>query len=132
MIKSCEGSDRAISSRRLHCITAAIILSSSRHLSTETCDAEAEGFLADKAKALKDRLVRQLGELVMATGADALDPDLMAEALLDAVEMKDAATKEGWRANGTAFFRGRARKSAPRSASNAEGALTLDGGAASG
>lgn len=66
--------------------------------------------LADKAKALKDRRVRQLGELVMATGADALDADLMAGALLDAVAMKDATTKEGWRTNGAAFFLGRARK----------------------
>ena len=87
--------------------------------------------LADKAKALKDRRVRQLGELVMATGADALDADLMAGALLDAVAMKDATTKEGWRTNGAAFFRGRARKSAPRSARDLGGASPHEGGAAS-
>ncbi|WP_375392011.1 conjugal transfer protein TraD [uncultured Sphingomonas sp.] len=88
--------------------------------------------LADKAKALKNRRVRQLGELVMATGADALDAELMAGALLDAVAMKDAATKEGWRTNGATFFRGLARKSAPRSARDSEGARPLDGGTASG
>ena len=88
--------------------------------------------LAGKAKALKDRRVRQLGELVTVTGADALDADMIAGALLNAVAMKDAATKEGWRTSGAAFFRGRARKSAPRSARNAEGALPLDGGATSG
>ena len=35
--------------------------------------------LADKAKAIKERRVRQLGELVAATGADALDADMLAE-----------------------------------------------------
>ena len=88
--------------------------------------------LADKAKALKDRRVRQLGELVMATGADALDPDTIAGALLDAAGTNDVATKEGWRTNGATFFRGRARKSAPRSARDSEGARPLDGGTASG
>ena len=41
--------------------------------------------LADKAKALKEKRVRQLGELVAATGADALDADLLVGALLGAV-----------------------------------------------
>ena len=61
--------------------------------------------LADKARQLKERRVRQLGELVMATGADALDADLLAGALLDAADTKDEATKEGWRKAGAAFFR---------------------------
>ena len=87
--------------------------------------------LADKAKALKDRRVRQLGELVMATGADALDADLVAGALLDAVAMKDATTKEGWRTNGATFFRSRTRRPAPRSARDLEGASPREGGAAS-
>ena len=52
--------------------------------------------LAGKAKALKERRVRQLGELVTATGADALDADILAGALLHAVTVKGAATKEGW------------------------------------
>jgi len=87
--------------------------------------------LADKAKAIKERRVRQLGELVAATGADALDADLLAGALLDAVAMKDAATKEGWRKAGAAFFRGKQRKPAPRSERQPEGALPLQGGTAS-
>ncbi|HWJ69566.1 MAG TPA: conjugal transfer protein TraD [Sphingobium sp.] len=87
--------------------------------------------LADKAKALKERRVRQLGELVAATGADALDADLLAGALLDAVASKDAATGEGWRKAGTGFFRGKQRKPAPRSEQQSEGALSLEGGAAS-
>ncbi len=87
--------------------------------------------LADKAKVIKERRVRQLGELVAATGADALDAELLAGALLDAVASKDAATREGWRRAGLAFFQRAARKPAPRSERDAEGALPLEGGAAS-
>lgn len=87
--------------------------------------------LGDKAKALKGRRARQLGELVAATGADALDADLLAGALLGAVAMQDGATREGWRKVGAAFFHGRPRKSAPRSERQPEGALPLDGGAVS-
>jgi len=87
--------------------------------------------LADKAKALKERRVRQLGELVTATGADALDAELLAGVLLDAVASKDVATREDWRKAGAAFFRGKMRKPAPRSERHAEGALPLQGGAAS-
>jgi hypothetical protein len=87
--------------------------------------------LADKAKTLKERRVLQLGELVAATGADALDADLLAGVLLNAVAMKDAAIKEGWRKAGAAFFRSKQRKAAPRSERNPDGALPLEGGAAS-
>ena len=87
--------------------------------------------LADKAKAIKERRVRQLGELVAATGADALDTDLLAGALLDAVANKNAATTEGWRKAGAAFFHRKARQPAPRSEQQPEGALPLEGGAAS-
>jgi len=87
--------------------------------------------LADKAKALKERRVRQLGELVAATGADALDADLLAGALLDAVAMKDAATKEGWRKAGAAFFHGKQREPAPQSERQRTSALPLEGSAAS-
>lgn len=87
--------------------------------------------LTDKAKALKERRVRQLGELVTATGADALDADLLAGALLHAVTMKDAATREGWRKAGAAFFLGRTRQPAGGSAGQQGGALPLDGNAAS-
>ncbi len=86
--------------------------------------------LADKTKAIKERRVRQLGELVAATGADALDADMLAGALLHAATVKDAATKEGWRKAGAAFFQGKARQPAPRSDQRPEGALPLDGGAA--
>lgn len=87
--------------------------------------------LADKAKLLKERRVRQLGELVAATEADALDADLLAGALLDAVASKDAATREGWRKAGAAFFRGKQRKPAPRPDGQPESALPLEGGTVS-
>jgi hypothetical protein len=64
--------------------------------------------LADKARALKERRVRQLGELVISTGGDALEPDVLAGALLDAATSSDNVAKEGWRARGTAFFQGKA------------------------
>jgi len=69
--------------------------------------------LADKAKELKERQVRQFGELVVATGADALDADLLAGALLEATATIDQATREGWRKRGAAFFHP-ARRSAAR------------------
>jgi len=64
--------------------------------------------LADKARALKERRVRQLGELVIATCSDALEPDILAGALLDAANNADGTTKEGWRTRGAAFFQGKA------------------------
>ncbi len=60
--------------------------------------------LADKARALKERRVRQLGELVIATGGDTLEPEVLAGALLDAASTSDGPTKEDWRARGAAFF----------------------------
>lgn len=87
--------------------------------------------LADKAKRLKERRVRQLGELVIATGADALDADVLAGALLGAATMKDANAKEAWRKVGAGFFQRTARKAAPRSEQQPDGILPLEGGAAS-
>ena len=87
--------------------------------------------LADKAKQLKERRVRQLGELVAATGADALDPDLLAGALLHAATMKDVATREGWRKAGAAFFQAKARTPVRGAERQPGGALPLSGGAAS-
>lgn len=62
--------------------------------------------LADKTRALKERRVRQLGELVTATGADVLDADVLAGALLAAMATNDLVTREEWRKAGEAFFRG--------------------------
>lgn len=93
-------------------------------------DAELKA-LADKAKLLKERRVRQLGELVIATGADVLDADMLAGALLGAVATKDAGTKEAWRRAGAVFFRGKERKPAPRTGQGPEGTLPFGRGAAS-
>jgi hypothetical protein len=72
--------------------------------------------LDDKAKQLKVRKRDQLGELVIATGADALPIEQLAGALLLAVEATDGSTKEGQRTRGAAFFRAKsgARQSAHR------------------
>ena len=65
--------------------------------------------LTEKAKLLKSRKVLQLGELVIATGADALDPETLTGALLGVVKTKDAKEREAWRASGAAFFQRQSR-----------------------
>lgn len=61
--------------------------------------------LADKAKSLKARKISQLGELVAATGADNLDIEVLAGALIAAVETSgDNEETNGWRQRGSAFF----------------------------
>nr|WP_087576104.1 conjugal transfer protein TraD [Sphingomonas sp. CDS-1] len=87
--------------------------------------------LADKAKALKERRVRQLGELVTATGADALDADILAGALLHVATVKDTVTREGWRKTGAGFFLGKGGKPASGPERGESGTLPLDGSAAS-
>ncbi|MGQ3246475.1 conjugal transfer protein TraD, partial [Sphingopyxis sp.] len=87
--------------------------------------------LAHTAKLLKERRVRQLGELVIATGADALDADMLAGALLGAVAAKDASTKEGWRKAGAGFFQRGPRKAAARPDRGAANDPASDGHAAS-
>ena len=83
-------------------------------------DAELQA-LTGKAKALKTKKQGQLGELVIATGPDALSIEQLAGALIDAVSA-DATRKEVWRKSGAAFFRGggaRARQGAGRNAGGA-------------
>lgn len=77
--------------------------------------------LSDKARALKDRKLVQLGELAMATGADALPVEMLAGAMLAAVQTKDAATREAWRKSGAVFFQRSTRRSANGNAENAGG-----------
>jgi hypothetical protein len=66
--------------------------------------------LEDKARQLKARRLQQLGELVIATGADALPIELLAGALLTTIESPDMVAKEEWRARGAAFFQRPRRK----------------------
>jgi hypothetical protein len=72
-------------------------------------DAELKA-LNERAKQLQQRRVQQFGELVEATGADALDPDALAGALLAAVAESDKGRIADWRKCGAEFFRIRTRK----------------------
>jgi Conjugal transfer protein TraD len=65
--------------------------------------------LAEKAKQLKERRVLQLGELVIGTGADSIDAETLAGALLVIAETTDTARKESWRKRGAAFFQSNSR-----------------------
>ena len=73
-------------------------------------DAELKA-LEDKAKELKARKVQQLGELVIATGADGFSIEELAGALIVMAETKDAAKREAWAKHGQAFFPSKARRS---------------------
>jgi len=68
--------------------------------------------LEDKARDLKSRKVQQLGELVIATGGDALSTDELAGALIVLAETKDAGKREAWAKRGAAFFQVRSRRTA--------------------
>lgn len=87
--------------------------------------------LTDKAAMLKARKVQQLGELVIATNADTVDPETLAGALLDLAETKDPAKREKFRARGATFFREGTRGTGNRLVSNIQGdPAKQDGGAA--
>ncbi len=90
-------------------------------------DAELKA-LEERAKELRTRKLGQLGELVIATGADALDAETLAGALLAAVESKDDAAKEAWRRRGAAFFQRPARRTAGGAGSGASGNAAAQGG----
>ena len=91
-------------------------------------DAELKA-LEDKARELKTRKVQQLGELVIATGADALTAEELAGALVALAETKDAGKREAWTKRGAAFFRGKSRRTASAPDRDADGAPTQSGGA---
>ena len=86
--------------------------------------------LAERAKQLKERRVQQLGELVIATGGDAVNAEMLAGALLSIVETTEAAKRESWRKRGNAFFQGTARKRGEGTEGQRDGARTPDGGTA--
>ena len=93
-------------------------------------DAELKA-LNDRARLLKQRKVQQFGELIEATGADALEPDLLAGALLAAVAQKDKATTSAWSRQGAQFFRDTSRRSSRRAAGDGEGGKATDAGSQS-
>jgi hypothetical protein len=91
-------------------------------------DAELKA-LEDKARGLKTRKVRQLGELVIATGADTLTANELAGALIVLAETKEAGKREVWARRGAAFFQGRSRRSAPATDRDTDGAPVQPGSA---
>jgi DNA-binding protein H-NS len=84
--------------------------------------------LNDKTKALKESKRRQLGELIVATGADALDMETLAGALLTMVGTNDGVQKESWRKRGAAFFRGAVRESPRKAPRDRQSAPSSDSG----
>ncbi|PSO09708.1 MULTISPECIES: conjugal transfer protein TraD [unclassified Sphingobium] len=95
-------------------------------------DAELKA-LGDKARALKAKKVQQFGELVMATGADTLDAEVLAGALLHVIgEAQVAENREAWRSDGAAFFQRRGRKSGKSNAGDGGGTGETPAGGAQG
>lgn len=86
--------------------------------------------LDDKAKRLKARKIQQLGELVVACGADAIPLEQLAGSLLTAASSDDPAMKENWRKRGAAFFQG-TRSDGDGNRRNARSAAAGAGGAQS-
>ncbi len=82
-----------------------------------------------KTRSLRQRKLLHLGELVIATGADALDMDVLVGGLLAMVDATNSDVKEGWRQRGAAFFRGRPRRQT-RAAGGDDGRAAPNGGAA--
>lgn len=68
--------------------------------------------LQERAKALKAQRTMQLGELVEATGADGLDLETLAGALLAAVEQAQGKPEAvaRWTERGAAFFQSGGKK----------------------
>jgi hypothetical protein len=84
--------------------------------------------LEDKARDLKTRKVQQLGELVIATGADTLSTDELVGAMIVLAETKDAGKREAWAKRGATFFQGRSRRTASASERDTGGAQAQPGG----
>src|SRR4051794_41972781 len=88
--------------------------------------------LQDKQRSLKLKRITQFGELVTATGADTLDLETLAGALLDAIERAkaDPSTKEAWQRKGDGFFRRERRAKSNGTRHALSGATNDPGGAA--
>ncbi|WP_175422121.1 conjugal transfer protein TraD [Agrobacterium tumefaciens] len=91
-------------------------------------DAELKA-LDERARELRLRKVLGLGELVIATGADALTVDELAGALVAIAEMKDAGKREAWARRGAAWFRNKSRRSAAANDDDAASGQAQSGGA---
>ena len=97
-------------------------------------DAELKA-LTKRANDLKCRKIQQLGELVMASEADALPIEVLAGVLVTAANEKDGGVREGWRKAGASFFQrtrrasGGARPDRTSAAPNGDGSLPSNSGA---
>jgi hypothetical protein len=116
-----------------HCAGCSTIISPSTLTETtmrkpRDFDAELKA-LGDKARALKSRKVQQLGELVMATGADALNANELAGALIVLAETREAGKREAWARRGATFFQSRSRRNAPTTDRSTDGTPAQPGGA---
>lgn len=83
--------------------------------------------LNDRAKLLRSRKVQQFGELIEATGADVLEPDLLAGGLLAIVAEKNMRITGEWSEAGAAFFRATARRTSRRALSRSEDGKAAEG-----
>jgi len=93
-------------------------------------DAELKA-LNDKARQLKERKVQQLGDLVVATGADVFSIEELAGLLLAGVENKESAARENWRKRGATFFQRSAGNASDSSRRNAGSPSKSDGATSS-
>ena len=91
-------------------------------------DAELKA-LNDKAKQLKTKKQGQLGELVIACGADALNAEELAGVLLAAISNTDTTRREAWRKRGVAFFQGAGKQAGNSTGSDQSGASSDPGSA---
>ena len=83
-------------------------------------DAELKA-LNEKAAMLKNRKVQQLGELVIATGADTLSIEELAGALVTVAATKEPQKREAWATKGQTFFQGKTRKTGNRTKGDNQG-----------
>lgn len=92
-------------------------------------DAELKA-LQERQKLLRSRRTVQLGELVIATGADALDAETLAGAFVEVVaRARDPEVVEAWRRSGAGFFR-RDRRARTGAGDAVAGPQKHDGGPA--
>ncbi len=81
--------------------------------------------LNERTRGLKARRVQQLGEMVIACGADALDADTLVGALILAIEDRDGAQREACRARGAGFFQVRSARTRSRAGAKPRGNATV-------
>ena len=87
--------------------------------------------LQQRQRDLRVKHAQQLGELVIAIGADLLSAEILAGALLAAVASTDKVAREGWSVHGAAFFQGRTRPARRRARAQPKGGAERERGGSS-